>query len=170
MWNEGHQLLWKGRLAKYAFRGIHIGLYPYGCLVPGQTFPNVTVSKGIADTPGKQVKILLGAFGVPGHTTVEHPITFEIVDDETKQHQSSQLPPKFNTDSLRLVMVDNKYPILIEVPPLSSLAAMRACQHYANGHTDNEGPSRADTVKRLGKQRVAFNITEVLVASLHSSS
>ena len=92
-WNEGRQLLWKGRLAKYAFRGIHVGLYPYGCLVPGQTLPNVTVSKGIADTPGEQ--ILLSAFRVPGHATVEHPITFKIVDDETKQRQSSQLPPKF---------------------------------------------------------------------------
>ena len=170
MWNEGHQLLWKGRLAKYAFRGIHVGLYLYGCLVPGQTLPNVTVSRGIADTPGEQVKILLGAFGVPGHATVEHPITFEIVDDETKQCQSSQLPPKFNTDALRLVMVDNKYPVLIEVPPPSSLAAMCAHQHYTNGHTDNEGPSRADTVKHLGKQQVAFDITEALVAPLHSSS
>lgn len=67
-------------------------------------------------------------------------------------------------------MVDNKYPVLIEVPLLSSLAAMRACQHCANGHTDNEGPSRADTVKCLGKQQVAFDITEASVAPLHSSS
>ena len=81
-WNEGHQLLWKGRLAKYAFRGIRVRSYPRGCLVPGQTL--LAVSKGIADTPGDQVKILLSAFGVPGHTPIENPITFEIVDNETK--------------------------------------------------------------------------------------
>lgn len=84
-WDEGHQLLWKGRLAKYAFRGIRVRSYPYGCLVPGQTL--LTPSKGIADTPGDQVKSVLGAFGVPGYAPVEHPIIFEIVDDETKDRK-----------------------------------------------------------------------------------
>ena len=84
-WNEGHQLLWKGRLAKYAFRGIRVQSYPRGCLVPGQNL--LAVSKGIADTPGDQVKILLSAFGVPGHAAIENPITFEIVDSETRDRK-----------------------------------------------------------------------------------
>ena len=58
--------------------------YLCSCLAPGQTL--LAISKGIADTPGDQVKCLLSAFGVPGHTPIEHPITFEIVDNETKDH------------------------------------------------------------------------------------
>ena len=87
-WNKGHQLIWKGHLAKFASRGICVASYPYGCLAPGQTLPNVTVSKGIADTLGEQVKILLSSFRVPGHAPAKYPITFEIVDDETKEHKS----------------------------------------------------------------------------------
>ena len=45
------------------------------------------MSKGIADTPGDQVKNLLSAFGVPGHAGVEQPITFEIVDNNTKDRE-----------------------------------------------------------------------------------
>ena len=81
-WNKGHQLLWKGWLAKYAFTGIQVHLYPCGCLVPGQSL--LTIAKGIADTPGDQVKTLLSSFGVPGYTIVEHLITFQIVDSNMK--------------------------------------------------------------------------------------
>ena len=84
-WNEGHQLLWKGRLARYASKGIRVTSYPPGCLVPGQNL--LAVSKGIADTPGDQVKNLLSAFGVPGHATVEQLISFEIVDNKTKDRK-----------------------------------------------------------------------------------
>ena len=59
--------------------------YPRGCLVPGQSL--LAMSKGIADTPGEQVKNLLSAFGVPGHAAVEQPITFEIVDNNTKDRE-----------------------------------------------------------------------------------
>lgn len=82
-WDEGRQLLWKGRLARYAFRGIRVLSYPHSCLVPGQTL--LTPSKGIADTPVDQAKSLLGAFGAPGYVAVDSPITFEIVDNETKE-------------------------------------------------------------------------------------
>lgn len=82
-WNEGHQLLWKGRLLKYANRGIRVTSYPHRCLVPGQMLGNP--SKGIADTPVDQVKCLLGAFGVPGYIVPEHPIVFEIVGDDIKE-------------------------------------------------------------------------------------
>ena len=67
---------------KYTFRGIQVRSYPCSCLIPGQTI--LTVLKGITDTPGDQVKLLLSAFGVPGHTPIKHPITFEIVDNEMK--------------------------------------------------------------------------------------
>ena len=84
-WNEDHQLLWKGRLTRYASKGIQVTSYPPSCLVPGQNL--LAVSNGIADTPGDQVKNLLSAFGVPGHATVEQPISFEIVDNKTKDHK-----------------------------------------------------------------------------------
>ena len=59
--------------------------YPPGCLMPGQNL--LSVSKEIANTPGDQVKNLLSAFGVPGHATVEQPISFEMVDNKTKDRK-----------------------------------------------------------------------------------
>ena len=88
-WNKGHQLLWKGHIVKFASRGICVASYPYGCLSPSQTLPNVTISKGIADILGEQVKILLSTFRVPGHAPAEYPIMFKIVDNETKKCKSS---------------------------------------------------------------------------------
>ena len=67
-------------------------------------------------------------------------------------------------------MMNNKLPVLIKVPPPSSSTAMCAHQHYGNGHVDNEGPSRADIAKHLGKQMVTFSTTEPSAAPLYTSS
>ena len=54
-------------------------------------------------------------------------------------------------------MVANQSPVLIEVPPPPGSTTSGARQHYADGHTDNEGPSRADLAKHFTKQAVNFS-------------
>ena len=60
--------------------------------------------------------------------------------------------------------------MLIEVPLPSSSTAMCACQHYDDGHIDNEGPSRGDIAKHLGKRMVTFSTTEPSAVPLYTSS
>ena len=57
-------------------------------------------------------------------------------------------------------MVANHAPVLIEVPPLVSSTNTHACQHYADGHIDTEGPSKADITKSLSKHTVTFSSAE----------
>ena len=54
-------------------------------------------------------------------------------------------------------MVANQSPVLIEVPPPPGSTTSGARQHHADGHTDNEGPSRADLAKRFAKRAVTFS-------------
>ena len=58
-------------------------------------------------------------------------------------------------------MVANKVPVLIEVPPPLGSTSTHARQYYADGHTDEEGPSRSDLAKHLGKWAVMFGVTKV---------
>ena len=51
-------------------------------------------------------------------------------------------------------MLANQTPVLIEVPPPPGSTATRARQHYADGHVDDEGPSRTE----LAKRAVTFSI------------
>ena len=66
-----------------------------------------------------------------------------------------------NDNTFLLGMVDNKVLVLIEVPPPLGSTSTHACQHYADGHTNEEGPSRSDLAERLGKQAVTFGVTKV---------
>ena len=59
-------------------------------------------------------------------------------------------------------MVANTIPVLIEVPPLPGSPTTRARQHYADGHFDDEGPSRTDLAKRLVKRTVTFSTVKAL--------
>ena len=69
---------------------------------------------------------------------------------------SSLLPHETNT--LLLDMVANQAPVLIEVPPPPGSTAKHPCQHYADGHIDDEGPSRTE----LAKWAVTFSVAEAL--------
>ena len=54
-------------------------------------------------------------------------------------------------------MVANESPVLIKVLPPPGSITSGAQQHYADGHTDNEGPSRANLVKCFAKRAVNFS-------------
>lgn len=66
------------------------------------------------------------------------------------------------TLTLLLGMVASQSPVLIEVPPLPG-STPGARQHYADGHVDDEGPSRADLAKRFGKRAVNFSTADATV-------
>ena len=61
-------------------------------------------------------------------------------------------------------MVANQSPVLIKVLPPPGSTTSSAWQHYADGHTDNEGPLRADLAKHFTKWAVNFSTMAALEA------